>query len=398
MLEIIRNAREGVITPKQNGFSGNAKDILEGLDGLRRSRPAWENMSLGQYLSYWEFENHKTNKIDTSSEHQSELVREFMMSMGFLDTGKVTVKRLRSNGSDVTQRWLFPELIRAAIEEGVGVGAIHQSVVAATEMVEGERIAVMPTIKFVSKPKRLGEFEDIPESRVEYKSRNVPIYPHGLGIKFSYDALDGMSMDMFGRFLATQGTMVGLGMDASMIDVLYNGDQLDSSMSAAVIGVDSTTNGFQYSDFLRACILLAGQGFMLDTLIMSFTDAKNIFDIDEFKLRDSGTALIVPQRNIPIPSSIQMFAKSNATEGQIIALDSKNALVEFAGEPLLIENQRFIFERQEGTAVTAKVGFANLYRTGRLVIDTGHTYGDNGYGIDDYSWFEPIDMIPAANL
>lgn len=398
MLEIIRNARDGVVAPKANGFSGNAREILEGLDGLRRSRPAWENMSLGKYLGYWEFETNKTNKIDLSVDHQNELVREFMMSLGFLDIGRVTVKRLRTNTADATQSWLFPELIRAYIEEGAGTGSIHQSVVAATENVEGERIAIMPTIKFVGKPKRLGELEDIPTARVEYRSRNVPILPHGLGMKFSYDALDGMSMDMFGKFLATQGAMVGLGMDASMIDVLYNGDQYDNSMSAAVIGVDNTTNGFQYSDFLRAAILLAGQGFMLDTLIMSFNDAKSMFNIDEFKLRGEGTALIVPERNIPLPSTVKMFAKSNATDGKIIALDSRNAVVEFVGEPMLIENQKFIFERQEGTAITSRVGFANLYRTGRLVIDTANTYGSAGFGIDDYDWFEPIDLFPAANI
>ena len=397
MLEIIRNERLGLVAPKTCVFSDKAPEILEGLDGMRRNKPQFEDMSLGRYLAYWSSEKNEA-KLDLSAENQDHLVREFNMSLGFLDTGKVTVKSFRQNTTDATQRWMFPELIRAAIEEGVGDGAIHAEIVAAQENVEGERIAVMPSIKFMQKPERIREGQDIPESMVEYKSRNVPIYPHGLGIKFSYDALDGMSMDMFGKFLATQGTIMGLSYDAIAIDVLYSGDQNDSSQSAAVIGVDNTTDGFQYADFLRAAIQLAGQGFMLDSIVCDFAQAKKLFNLEEFKVRGEGTALIIPKRNIPLPNEINIFAKSNATTNQIVCFDSRNALVEFTGEPLLIENQRNIWERSEGTAITARVGFGNLYRTARIVFDVSQTYGGSGYGIDDYSWFTPLDLIPAANL
>ncbi len=41
---------------------------------------------------------------------------------------------------------------------------------------------------------------------------------------------------------------------------------------------------------------------MLDSIVCDFAQAKKLFNLEEFKVRGEGTALIIPKRNIPLPN------------------------------------------------------------------------------------------------
>lgn len=398
MLEIIQQTRDGLVTPKDNGFRNHADDILQDLNAMRRGTP-FTNMSLGEYLPYWAFENKKAEKLDLSKENKSTLVKDFFLDLGILNIGEVTVKKLANKRNDGA-RWLFPELVRSAIEIGLVEGPIYPGVTAETQQVSGERTAVMPSIRVNQNyPERLGEDQTMPEAIVTYGSRNVTIYPHGLSIKFTYDALAGMKINLLQKFLQSQGKLLGLTLDASMLNVLISGDQVNGTYDAAVIGMVDKTAGLQYKDLIRVYTWMAGQTHVCDTMIVSFADAIDIFDMDEFKLRNQqGTVLIQAKSNIPLPSNISIYAKSNMPEKKIMLLDSKNALVMFESEPLLIETDKLIFDRIEGTAMSIRAGFGNLYRTARVVLDMDHDYTDVGYDFESYDYFSPLDAIPLSSV
>jgi len=398
MLQIIRDAREGLIAPrKESGFYNHAQEILSGLDQMRRAGTEYDDMPLGKYLCYWVHEK-QNEKLDLSHEHREQKLSEFYRDIGVLDPGEIMIRQLANKRNDAAT-WLFPELIRSAIEIGLGDGPIYPNITAEVQRVSGERTAVMPQIRVNQNyPERLGEDQTMPEAIVTYGSRNVPIYPKGLAIKFTYDALAGMKVGLLQKFLQSQGSLMGLTLDADALNVLISGDQETGTMSAAVIGVDNKTTGLQYKDLVRVFTYAAGQMHTMDTIVVSFTDAIQLFDMDEFKTREQGTALITAKRNIPLPESISVFAKSNMPEGQIMVLDSKNALVEFDAEPLLIETSRLIFERIEGTATSMRVGFGNLHRTARVILDLDHEYADAGYAFSDYAWFTPLDNIPLTSV
>lgn len=397
MLSIISQTQDGMISPQENGFKHQADTILQDLNMMRRSTP-FINMSLGEYLPYWEYENKKVNSLNFNQEHKRDLVRDFFLSLGILNIGEVTVKNLAVKRNDGA-RFLFPELVRSAVEIGLSTGPIYPNIVAEVQRTSGERTAVMPTVHINQNyPERLGEDETMPEATVTYGSRNVNIYAKGLGIKFTYDALSGMKIKLLQMFLQSQGKLVGLACDADALNVLISGDQQNGSQEAAVIGLSDHTKGVQYSDLIRVYTWMSGQGHVADTMIVGFDAAMDMFNMDEFKLKNqSGTSLIKAKSNIPLPTDLSIYAKSNMPEKKILILDSKSALVEFEGEPLLVETDKLIFERIEGTAVSMRVGFANLYRTGRVVLDLDHDYSDEGYSFEDYAWFGPLDSIPLAS-
>ncbi len=401
MLQIISQTQDGLINPVENGFKGQANEILQDLNAMRRGTP-FINMSLGEYLPYWMFETKRQSKLDQSKDNRKTLVKDFFMALGILNVGEVTVKNLRnlSVKRNDGAAWLFPELVRSAIEIGLGDGPIYPNIVAEKQRVSGERTAVMPSVRVNQNfPERLGEDQTMPEATVTYGSRNITIYPKGLSIKFTYDALSGMKLKLLQLFLRSQGKLMGLTLDADAMNVLISGDQQNGSQEAAVIGVTDTTAGLQYRDMIRAYTWMAGQAHVCDTMIVSFQDAIDIFDMDEFKLKtQQGTVLIQAKSNIPLPSNINIWAKSNMPERKILLLDSNNALIEFDAEPLLVETDKLIFERIEGTALSMRAGFGNLFRTARVILDLDHNYTDPGYGFDDYDWFEPLDAIPLASV
>lgn len=396
MLKVIEQKQDGRVAPVENGFAGHANNILGDLNSMRRDTP-FVNMSLGEYLPYWEYETGRTKNLDTGSDNRRKLVRDFFLSLGILDVGEVTVKNLTGKRND-NATWLFPELVRAAIEIGIGEGPVYPNIVAEKQRVAGERTAVMPTLRVNQNvPEELGEDSTMPEATVTYGSRDVSIYPKGLSIKFTYDALAGMKMRLVQKFLQSQGQLMGLALDADAIRVLISGDQENGSQNAAVIGIENTTTGLQYRDLIRVFAWMAGQSHKCDTMIVSFQEAVEVFDMNEFKLKNQqGTVQIQAKSNMPVPSNLNIFAKSNMPEGKILMLDSKKALVEFDAEPLLVETDRLIFDRIQGTALSMRVGFANLYRTARVVLDLGHAYSEDDYNFDHYDWFTPLDSVPLS--
>lgn len=397
MLDIITSSLSGLIAPQMvNGWHNHSEEILLGLDEARRSRP-YKNMSLGEYLCYFAHEK-LDKKLDLSKENRKDLVGEFYRDIGILNPGEVTVKNLTSTYHKGS-RFLFPELVRSAVEQGLA-DAIYPNIVAETQKVSGERTAVMPTLILNNNiPEAVGEGETMPQATVTYTSRSIELYPKALGIKFTYDALNGMKMNLLQKFLGNQGMLMGLTLDADALNVLLSGDQGNGSQSPAIVGISSTTSGLQYEDFIRIFTWIAGRGFIADTIIVSFEEAIKVFNMDEFKLRDqNGTVLIESMSNIPLPQNINIWAKSNMPSEKIIVMDSNNALVEFDAEPLLIETDKMIFERIEGTTTSMRVGFGNLHRTARVVIDLSQEYGTAGYGFDDYPWFAPLDNIPLSSV
>ena len=50
------------------------------------------------------------------------------------------------------------------------------------------------------------------------------------------------------------GVQLGYALDTLAMDVVINGNQVDGSESAPVIGVGSTSDGIQYRDLLRVWV------------------------------------------------------------------------------------------------------------------------------------------------
>lgn len=88
-----------------------------------------------------------------------------------------------------------------------------------------------------------------------------------------------------GIFLRDFGIQLGYAMDNLAIDTGINGDKIDGSESAPVIGVGTTSEGIQYRDLLRIWIRGSRMGRNFTSMIGGEDEALNILDLPEFKVR-----------------------------------------------------------------------------------------------------------------
>ncbi len=386
-------------------FKGKVKEIVLGLEAVRKDDK--QDVSLREYIE----ENYEDvsiehlyhdNDIDPNRTSLQELfadedkkylavevVREgIKRGMGTSQRELIAEAResLATGGNPITtdrQTYITPETILDPVQRGNVQASFYQDLIIDDVPVTSDQVT-MPQIDLSdSEMKDRTELSTIETGTVVYGKKVVKLYERARGLKISYEALRRHKLNFVAIYFEHLGRRLGSKLNQDLVTVLVNGDQADSSESAAVIGV-TTPNTLTYADVTRAFIRLSILGIMPNAIVASEKMANIWLNLTEVKNRQQGTPIINSQLKSMIPSDLDVYVAPNMDADHLMLVDASQAAVQLTELPLMLETDKIISKKLQETYASTVTGFANVQRDARLIIDVGEDIATTNF--DDYSW------------
>jgi hypothetical protein len=294
-----------------------------------------------------------------------------------------TLQELLTRDEDT--RWLAPVFIRDAIESGVRLAPIYPSLIAASEPVPQPAVTLPKLELSEASPRVAAEGASIEMGTVSYGDKTVKLVKRARGLAITYEAVQFMSLNLLSIFLRDLGIRLGSSLSTLAVTALLNGDQADGSESAAVIGVESTSNKLAYLDIVRVWVRLALLGRQPTTILADEAGVNKLLNMDEFKKRYQGSPDKTLNLRTPLPSEQDLFAHGSMPAGKFLFLCRDSALVQLIAQPLLIEYDKIISRQIQEAVASVITGFATLLRDSRVVVNEAVAFSGNGFP----SWMDP---------
>lgn len=295
-----------------------------------------------------------------------------------VDLKGMTVEKML-NTSELN-RWLFPEIFRDAILRGIEYTPFHGALIAAEETIDSTGLT-MPFIDLTQVDPEELRLRDTNEGAtiteggavITYGEKQVTVKKKARGIKQTYESIMFTPIDLAAIYFEELGTQLGADLDADLINIAFNGDQVDGSESAPVMGA-TTAGVLTYADLTRAWIRFRRIGRNSTVMLMSEQDANTVYLMEEFQktrlpnaVQTSPVTMNFPQSLLP--SSQDVYVHDSIPTGKIVFVDVARSFVQLTAMPLLIESEKLVSRQLNGEYVSIITGFANLFRDGRMILD-----------------------------
>lgn len=291
---------------------------------------------------------------------------------------------------DESVRWLVPEIIRDALRLGLRKNPIWADLIVTEQSIANPQVTIPHWNMSEAQPKYVGEGETITKGALSFGKKTLNVRKIGRGISTTYETLNYVTANIIAIFLQDFGVKLNHGIDSLLIDTLINGEQLDGSESAPVVGV-ATANTFAYKDLLKVWIRMARIGRTPFAMIGGEDSAIDTLNMAEFKTREVGTPLKTLDLRTPLPQTSAYFVHGVMPTNQQLVIDRTAAVIKYNAQPLLVEEEKIVSNQTVATYASLTTGFGILYRDARVIIDKSLTFAGNGFP----SW---MDVDPLENV
>lgn len=287
------------------------------------------------------------------------------------------------NMPDPALKWLVPEIFRDSIRLGLRKNPIYPSLIAAEQSVKQLQVT-MPAINMSdAAPKKVGIAETITTGEVSFQQKSVRIFKYGRGIKVPYEIIQYVPLNIVALYLQDYGVKMSMGLDTMAIQTILNGDQVNGSDSAAVVGVN-TANALVFRDLLRLWVRGGRLGKNFATMVAGENMAIEILEMF-VNTRLQGTPRVNVDVKTPIPQNSNVFVHGGVPANQAIIVDPSSTLIKLNAQPLLVETDKIIQNQTEETYATFTTGFATMFRDSRLILDMSRLFSAFGFP----TWMDP---------
>lgn len=290
-----------------------------------------------------------------------------------IDIRKMTVQKLL-NTSELS-RWLFPEVFRDAIRQGMEYTPFFRNLTTGEESIDSTGLTMPKLTLPPAQETRLRDTKegaDITIGTVTWGEKQVTIKKKARGMEQTYESIMFTPIDLSRVYFEEVGARLGADLDRDLIDIAVNGDQADGSEAAPVIGA-ATANTLLYTDIARAWIRFKRLNRSSAAMLMTEADAITVLNMSQFENKNpangTSTSGVTLNVNTPLPTSQDIYVHSAVPTSKIIFVDPRRAFVQLTAMPLLIESDRIVQRQFEGEYVSIITGFANVFKDGRLVLD-----------------------------
>lgn len=286
--------------------------------------------------------------------------------------------------------YITPEVILSPVMTGAIQAAFYDRLVAVTENVPSDSVT-MPKINISDAKMEKGtEMSKANRGTVTTGKKKVSFEKTQRALEISYEALRRQTLNFVQIYFEHLGALMAADLNRDLVTVSLNGDQADGSESAAVIGVKDATVGFTYRDAARAFVRMGLMGQTPDAILASEQMAEEWINMPEVKNRQLGSALMNLRLQTPLPSDLPLFIAPNMPATQFEFINTNVAFAELVEQALMIETDKVINGQFYESVASAYIGFMNILRHARLVIDTSleinFTTGANYFP----AWFKPL--------
>lgn len=285
-------------------------------------------------------------------------------------------------------RWLVPEIIREAITTGMRQAPFYPEIIASDQAISGLR-ATMPIVNMSdATPAKINEAETFPLGTVSFGQKEVSLFKIGKGFKLTDEVKNYVSINVLSIYLRDFGVQMGYAMDTLAMDVLLNGNAIDGSESAPVIGVYNTAAGITYKDLLHIWVRGSRMGRNFTDMIGGEDQAIELLDLPEFKKRESGTTEATLKVKSPIPNQANFYIHPGTPDNQLLLVDRSSALIKLTARQLMLESERIVSNQTEAVYASLTTGFSKMYQDASLLLAANKEFSTNGFpafmNIDPY--------------
>jgi hypothetical protein len=353
-----------------NVFQNKVKTVVLELNRLRKEG---KPVTLSSYLEQ------KFNK--TPADLYAELG---------IDPNTTTVEMMWNISTDT--QWIMPEIIRSAIIVGMRRRKFEEYIIAASQQ-SSSKIQEFPFVDFsdmtTQKAKKRTPAASFKEYTFEVGTKYVGSEEYGVGMKFPYtfNTIKKLKLNVLPLYFQAFGIQLHNRIMEKVIEALLTGDGGVTAIKGGTtvdqtpmeIGVQDSGSGIQEADFLRGIIEMELAGKPATTMIATVPDLMNALTWPCFKdesFERQGKTKIKPDIVYPIPTRVTMIpSKSIGTK--MILLSKEFCIVEFIYQALLVEADKIISKKLEEAYASIDVGYANVLRSARLVINPATTFNEN---------------------
>lgn len=330
-------------------FLSQPADTLRGIKG----RGLYETLN-GLGLSHQQF----FRALDTNT-------ADYCAQEFGVDLGRITVERFF--GSDPNAKWLFPDIVREAVVEGLRRGPRYPELIVRDEAVPGTHYDV-PFVEEDEDEESLravAEGAAIPESEISYGHRTVKLAKSGRGVIASYEVIRRMSVDILRVHLMRIGARLGRQLDARIAQVLAMGDV---SGETAPVEVDTAAQGqWAYEDLVKGYLrLMVQHGFTPTHMLANADLAQTILNMAEFK--DAALFDSVRSGALPTPLGTTLVPMVDQPANALTILDRNFAVQKVTEQDLLVESDKLINQQWDRTYLTVVTDFAIVYDKARVLV------------------------------
>ncbi|MDE5852974.1 MAG: phage major capsid protein [Oscillospiraceae bacterium] len=281
--------------------------------------------------------------------------------------------KVKGAGSDQVQKFyqtsdsaaLFPEFLSRAIHQGMEEANVISDIVATKTKIDSmdyRSIASTPTDD-EKRMEKVGEGEEIPETKVHLQDHLVKLSKRGRSLSASYEAIQYQKLDLFTVTLKQIGAYLATTLLEDAVDVVINGDGGNNPATQYNTAESGTIT---YSDLLD----LWGKfgAYQMNTMLASPDVMLKILGIKEFQnpitgLNFQGTGVL----NNPLGS--KLIRSSAVPEGKLIALDKRFALEQVIARDITVESDKLIDKQLSRSTITTITGFAKIFKEALAVLN-----------------------------
>jgi hypothetical protein len=398
------------------GLKGKVKEMITRMDAMRQDPETPRDIGLRQFMAE-EYTDSNNNPLgpehlysELGIEPQSTRVKDVMaqedtkylvveiirdgvrIGMGLAQRDQIRRAReaavsqgpVTSDGG--SQRFMSPEVFLDAQRLGLVQSTFYPDLIVREETVPQPTVT-MPTID-LSKATLVdsNEAATIEEGSVSYGSRDVKLRKKARGLKVTYEAIQYNSLSLMQIFFQDAGQILGHTLNNMAVDVIVNGDQAGGTQAAAVIGVDNTTNGITWKDYMRVAIRGGLIGRTFSQVLGNETTSLNFMMLPEVKDRVQGTPLMNATFRSPLQLPSEVYPSLTIPTNQVALQDPSMSLVQLTSMPLMVETEKIVSKQIEASYASITTGFAKLMRTASIIIDGSILYSANQFP----AWMAPF--------
>lgn len=343
--------RDGSIKERV-AFLGQAADKLR----AQRGRELYESLT-GLGLTH----RHYFQALGTN-------VQDYCAQEFGVDLNRISVDRFFQ--SDPNAKWLFPDIVREAVLDGLRRKPVYPQLIVRDEHIEGTAydLPYVNENEAEEELRAVAEGAAIPESEITYGDRIVKLDKLGRGVIASYEVVRRMSVDMLRVHLRRIGERLGRSLDARLAQVLVLGDR--SGAGTAPVSINTaTSNTWAYGDLVKGFLTLTLQHYFTPTHMLADPDTcaaiLNLAEVKEgpwFDFAKSG--------NLPTPLGVKLVPMADHPEKKLTLLDAGYAAQKLTEQDLLVESDKLIHQQWDRTYLTVVTDFAILYDKARIVLNS----------------------------
>lgn len=286
-----------------------------------------------------------------------------------------------------TQRFMSPEVYLDAQRLGLVQGTFYPDLIVRDEPVSQPNV-IVPTIDLSkAELKDSAEAATIEEGSVSYGSKTVVVKKKARGLKISYEAIMFNSLSLVQIFFQDAGMILGHTLNGMAVDAIVSGDQAGGTEAAAVIGVDNTSNGITWKDYVRVAIRGGLIGRTFTQIIANETTGNNHLNIPEVKNLQEGRPIFPVNLRTPLRMPTDLYVSPKIPTNQVALQDPSMSLVQLTAMPLMVETDKIVEKQLEASFASIMTGFAKLQRNASVIIDGSILYSGNQFP----AWMAPYD-------